>query len=115
MESTTLAHFAGQHARNYSSMPTIDVPIIPTDARRYHCASCGGEIVPTADSSQNPYAASKWEHLIPTTIAGHDHVKPRSTCMYCGSDERTAFHQRNWSDETECTRCGGVAGFAIGD
>lgn len=108
MESTTLAHFAGQHARKYSTLPTIDVPIIPTAERRHYCAGCGGEIVDTADRSRNTYAVAKREHVDATTTEAHDWVRPRLTCIYCGSDESTAFYQRSWSDETECSRCGGI-------
>lgn len=108
---TTLSEYAGKRARNYSRMPTIDVPIIENPER--HCRSCGEPA--THKPAGEGQILGGWEH---TETQDQEHyVSARTVCVYCGTDDpdEVAFHQRNWSDETECARCGGVSGYAIGD
>ena len=45
-------------------------------------------------------------------------VLPREpgSCLFCGADKSYLTHrQEAWSDQTECSRCGGSSGYAIGD
>lgn len=106
----TLAEYGGKQARNYSRMPTIDVPIIENEYR--HCANCGEAVYREAGT---------WSTVLGRTLhldgTDEHYVTARPKCAYCGTDDpaEVSFHQRNWSDETECTRCGGITGYAIGD
>jgi hypothetical protein len=38
------------------------------------------------------------------------------SCRFCGADKsHLTYRQESWSDQTECSRCGGSSGYAIGD
>lgn len=115
---TTLTVYADFKARNYSTRPNIDVPIL-TDSRlcshvdRETKARCDEPV--RYDRSAGSYGMGKWVHTDPTT---DDHyVAPRTACVYCGTQDpaEVYFTHASWSDETRCTRCGGVDGYAIGD
>lgn len=127
---TTFEKFAGQRAGNYSSNPTVDVEILdgPTmcGARESDGSRCLRPIV--RDHEAQPTYMAYWKHADvegPGPALNH-HLRdgaaysligPTTRCSYCGTQDPTevTFHQRSWSDETECTRCGGVTGYAIGD
>lgn len=126
----TLETFVGKQAANYSTLPTIDVEIIPEDERDFHCAICGGDL--RADPRRG---LPRWLHVDEPECEGHEsldgahmgetvfcdgtcvrhHITPRATCAYCGADEATTFRQHAWHDAIECGRCGGITGWAIGD
>jgi hypothetical protein len=108
---TTTFELWGESARrSYSTLPTIDVPVLE---HVRHCEDCGSEIV-FGIKGRPPGLFGEWSHK-----DGDDshRVFPRLHCTYCHNDEpgTVHFHQRAWSDETECDRCGGIDGFPIGD
>lgn len=109
--TTTLTAFAGKQARNYSSNPRIDVDIIPVDERKPHCSTCGVEVI-----RLNPtdlYGIPQYAHT--EQVETPHHISIRACCAYCGSDESVKAIQHAWYDAIECSRCGGVTGYAIGD
>jgi hypothetical protein len=115
--STTLEQFAGKRPGNYCTLPTIDVEILNPPLR---CAHCGG----TVTRVQNPNPAVTWQDLVlkhehPTSCR-YEESRMGSVvqrCRYCGTDDPAHLRnvQASWSDETHCSRCGGVNGYAIGD
>jgi hypothetical protein len=103
---TTLTKFAGQRAGNYSTLPTIDVEILP-DVQV--CKACAAPIVHVPDPKS--VFGHRWEHAQP----GAEHwVSAATRCRYCHSHD-AVYRQHAWYDAVECPRCGGVAGCAIGD
>lgn len=130
--STTLENFAGQRADNYCTMPRLDVEIL-TDV--HVCARCRCEIALVTVSLDNGRGYSWTEHVwvhasdpeafevrpvgsFPRVKGTSDHfVDPATRCRYCHTVEpsEVTFVHAAYSDETRCTRCGGVHGFGIGD
>ena len=104
--TTTLTQFAGQARPNYCTMPSIDVEILP-DVR--HC-TCGAEVV--FDPKAGHFGG--WAHKDPATPA-HGLVTAATRCYYCRSETDAVYRQHAWFDAVECSRCGGVQGYAIGD
>lgn len=104
---TTLVKFAGIRAGNYSTMPTIDVPILPDV---HVCKACNGPIVHVPDPKS--VFGGRWEHE--RADAPEHWVSTATRCRYCNSHE-AKYLQHAWYDAVECPRCGGVAGYAIGD
>lgn len=101
---------AGKRVGNYCTHPTVNVEVL--EGRPRHCEHCGGEV-----RYENPNGYfGKWVHV---GEAGEcRYATPQSHCVYCGAEgkaEGVEFHQHAWYDATECARCGGVNGFAIGD
>lgn len=114
--TTTFAKFANATRRNYSDLPKFDVEVLP-DVR--HCRYCGNVVHWEAKAGE--FGMGEWVHDDPSVECSYIPSKnvgsPRSWCCYCNNDEPGTVHyrQRAWSDETECDRCGGVEGYAIGD
>jgi hypothetical protein len=92
----------------YSDKPKQDVEVLDEP---FHCRA-DGEVITLIQSSN--YDPSKWVHE-----AGVDCTSPwpRPKCAYCGTDEVGVVvdRQHAYHDARECSRCGGVTGFAIGD
>jgi len=109
MTTMTLAHFAGKQSRNYSQNPTINVEILTDETR--HCSTCGEPALRT--NPENLYGLPEYAHVEPT-LESH-RITLRAVCAYCGSDEHIVARQHAWYDAAECSRCGGVTGWAIGD
>ena len=126
---TARSKYAGTVRHNYCTLPTEDVEILP-EIR--HCADCGDvveRVSRTVAASGHRHEVSAWIHsgaeVVVTDvypylheIGDHDHhARVRSACRYCNTDDpaHVQFVQASYSDETRCTRCGGVDGFAIGD
>lgn len=94
-------------AGNYSQNPTKNVTVLPDV---YHCRECGKEI-----KIEGTWPKSKAVHA-DGSEADH-YVSTRTKCFYCNSDDpnEVKFRQHAWYDATECSRCGGVWGRALGD
>ena len=107
MSTTTLQAFAGAKRRNYETLPTLDVEILP-DVR--HCEKCGGVMV--WDPKGGRYG---WGEHVHADGSEHGYAPPRTRCRYCHSEEHAQYRQHAWYDAVECSRCGGVDGHAIGD
>jgi len=112
--------FAGKPRANYCSHPTLDVEILP---REYvgsveDCES--PEVVYIAEGwvtpreGENPvYRRGGFVHV---EAGQHNHeALPKPMCRYCNGTECLTFTHEAWYDKTECSRCGGISGFAIGD
>lgn len=130
--TTTLETFAGQRAGNYCTMPRLDVEILPDVLL---CGHCGEEIVrmevPLDNGRLYTWTESVWVHAVdpeafevfpvgayPRVKGTSDHyVTPTLRCPYCHTNDpdEVTFVRAAYSDETRCTRCGGVNGFGIGD
>ena len=130
IDHTTFTALAGKQARNYCTLPTIDVPIV--EEIEFHCEGCGGTL---ASAGQNSIGLTKWVHEDEPECEGHESLdgahmgeavycdgtcvkhstSVRPTCEYCGSDEQMTEKHYSWYDALECGRCGGVTGFALGD
>ena len=104
--ATTLEAFAGAHRHNYCILPTVDVEILP-DIR--HC-ECGEPV--SFDQSIGFWGG--WVHTAPD-VPDHGRVAVRLRCKYCNSEDQVRSEMHAWFDATECDRCGGVDGHAIGD
>jgi len=107
--TTTFEKFKSTRAGNYCTLPTKDVEILnPTPV----CDTCEGELV------WNPKGGwlktGDFEHVGATTCT---YARVRATCKYCGTNEKgvVVYKQHAWHDANECSRCGGVDGYAIGD
>ncbi|WP_102145614.1 hypothetical protein [Mycobacterium hubeiense] len=107
--ATTIETFAGAVKHNYCTLPTIDVEILP-DIR--HCETCGEPVTHQPDRKHGLLGG--WVHTS-SEVPDHGRVSPRTRCRYCNSDEHARYVQHAWFDAIECSRCGGVDGFAIGD
>lgn len=105
MSETTLAKFAGTRRANYSTLPTVDVEILP-DARI--CETCAQPVA--WDKSAHTFGG--WVHADGST---EHYVAPRTRCAYCHAQDGVTYRQHAWYDAIECDRCGGVTGYAIGD
>lgn len=110
--TTTLEKYQGHRALNYSTNPTIDVEVLdPNRARR--CRTCDNPV------EWDPDAGSwgRWVHVEAVTTDTKHWIDPHMRCRYCGVDgpDQVKFRQHAWYDATECSRCGGVDGRAIGD
>lgn len=139
MMSTTFEVYADKKVRNYSTRPKLDVEILD-DTRE-----CGAPFRQgTCDIHiQYNFNSGKWEHD-PSEIEceghepepGRDHEfgvevfcdgscrpetkhtpTPKLMCTYCHSQDpsevKSVMHA--WYDAVECSRCGGVEGWALGD
>lgn len=121
---TTKEKWAGKQAGNYSTLPKKDVAVLK-DSKRF-CTKCGdateyqekgymGEWVhsngeKTCDDAQvEKYTGEKpkW----------NQYVSSNPVCRYCGTGDpaHSTFKQQPYSDETSCSRCGGISGYGIGD
>jgi hypothetical protein len=104
--ATTLATYAGKRVANYSHAPSLDVEILPDV---HHCAEkdCGRVVT---------YVREGWSggfrHEDGST--GH-YVRPAPSCTYCHAEEGVIVKDYAWHTATECSRCGGSNGFALGD
>jgi hypothetical protein len=107
--STTFEKFTGQRAGNYSDLPTKDVPILPDI---HVCEKCRTRVVHVPFPGPG-WGIGKWEHAESNECAG-TYVSPATRCRYCHSQD-AKYRQHAWYDAVECDRCGGVAGYAIGD
>lgn len=118
--TTTFERWNGTQRGNYCTLPTIDVEIIDPEP---YCAyqgyganrsatPCGRAI---HDTKEGPsYMPATWKHV----DGNEDHRADRpSQCRYCGTNEFgvVVSKQYAWYDATECSRCGGVVGYALGD
>lgn len=105
--TTTLEAFAGAKRHNYCTLPSIDVEILP-DVR--HCEKCDGEMV------WDPKAGHFGQH-VHADGSDHGYAPPKLRCRYCFTEDpaEVSFRMDAWYDATECTRCGGVDGRALGD
>lgn len=107
--TTTFAKYANTRRPNYCTLPTIDVEILP---EIHHCAHCDAQVV----YERGARLFGDWVH-VDITI---DHAKqatatPKAACRYCNAEDGVTFYHQAYSDETVCTRCGGVEGYPIGD
>lgn len=107
--ATTLETFAGSTARNYCTLPKIDVEILP-DVRHCETEACGAVVI--YDPAAGMFGA--WVHASANT-PDHGRVAVRTRCTYCRSEDDVKYVMHAWHDAIECTRCGGVDGHAIGD
>lgn len=116
---TTFAKWKGTQRGNYCTLPSIDVPIVKLPSlcayRGYgetrSDTPCGKELVWDKAGS---YGMGKHVHADGST----DHsAQSHGVCRYCGANgfDEISHHQRAYSDETECSRCGGINGYGIGD
>lgn len=123
---TTLAKYADVKRHNYCSLPTRDVPILdePRLCRGAEFRGITCDRVVVEDPAAGSYGMAGWVHEDDRTARHTDAegavlntVTPRLRCPYCGTQDpaEVEFVQASYSDETRCTRCGGVDGRAIGD
>lgn len=108
--STTLEMFADAKRGNYCTLPTIDVEILPDV---HHCKTCDEQLV--YDPNGGSYGMGEWLHADPTIPKAAHYVSPKVRCRYCHSEDDAVYRQHAWHDAVECSRCGGIDGYAIGD
>lgn len=108
--TTTFEKFKGTRPGNYCTLPTIDVEIVNPDA---YCRVCNGAMVYVP----NPPLSGRYEHVTEPEPGTCRFGTPASRCHYCGTNEAgvAVSHQRAWSNEIDCARCGGRWGYGIGD
>lgn len=119
---STMDVWATKQAGNYCSRPNKDVPILENSEK--FCTKCGRSV--TYEKTRYRWLhdngleeCDKNEMLAhtgkPAPYAGYAQSNPE--CRYCGTGDPSysTFKQQSWSDETSCSRCGGVTGYAIGD
>jgi hypothetical protein len=130
--TTTFEKFPNNWYQNYCSRPTIDVEIINPSAicdgrdfippvgesvpgnRGSYGPRCHKPITYTPHPKGDMWTSGTWTHVDGST----DHyTSPTSRCFYCGNNDPATvrYVQQAWSNQTECDRCGGSHGYAIGD
>jgi hypothetical protein len=107
---TTLGKFTGQRAGNYSTMPTKDVPILP-DIQV--CKTCRTRVEHVPHPKGHGWGLGTWQHAEANECTA-TWIGTADRCRYCHSQD-AKYRQHAWYDAVECERCGGVAGYAIGD
>lgn len=108
--TTTLEKFKGMQAGNYCTLPKIDVEIVaPAPA----CETCDREI--RQHETERDHWGPVWVHA--DTGEREHHIAHRPACRYCGTNDKGVVVDRTYPyhDARECSRCGAVAGYAIGD
>lgn len=108
--TTTFERFRSAKRANYSTLPTIDVEILP-DVRE--CRTCGLPVRYQPHPRGSSYGPGTWVHDIVGPEPEPHYVSPKDRCSYCHGPAR--YIQHAWHDAVECDRCGGVTGYAIGD
>lgn len=110
----TLEKWKGKQAGNYSSLPKKDVHVLK-DAKKF-CTKCNEDLVLDENkANQGLYLhadnGSQW------CSNGKTFYSVNGSCKYCGTGDPSylEFKQMSWSDESHCSRCGGVSGYGIGD
>lgn len=109
--TTTLEKYRGTRVANYCSLPRIDVEILP-DVRT--CSVCGQEVTfmpSTRRADGLGFIGGGYKHV---GAAEHE-AEPKARCRYCNSEDEVELVLAAWSNETRCSRCGGVDGFGLGD
>ncbi|MDN5767914.1 MAG: hypothetical protein L0H78_19105 [Humibacillus sp.] len=130
--TTTSEKFTGQRQPNYCTLPKLDVEILPDVLI---CENCRREIVrvsvPVDNGRGHGWGEGIWVHADdpegyeifpigtwPRVKGTSEHyVAPATRCRYCHTSDpaEVTFVRAAYSDETRCSRCGGVHGFGIGD
>lgn len=95
-------------ARNYSSAPTKNVPILENGEQI--CTRCGSPA--TYEEAKAPGQIGRY-----VDENCDEYIRTAGKCKYCGTTnpKHLSFKQQSYSDETHCSRCGGVDGYGIGD
>jgi hypothetical protein len=105
--TTTFQKFTHNNVGNYSTRPSIDVDIL--DEARV-CETCDKVVV--WDSKGGEFGWGGWVH----EDGSNDHpARAVPQCRFCGGQGTVSYRQEAWYDATDCSRCGGVSGYAIGD
>lgn len=105
--TTTFQKFSSHNVGNYSTRPSVDVDIL--DEQRV-CATCDGVVTWAPKGGQ--YGWGGWVH----EAGASDHrAQALGQCRFCGGQGTLSHRQEAWYDATDCSRCGGVDGYAIGD
>lgn len=115
-----LAEWYGRQAGNYSTAPKNDVTFIEgywcahDDCEEPELAYIQPGWIAAREGEQETYRRGGWVHV---EAGRFDHqAEVEAKCRFCGAGpEHLHSSQHAWHDQTECTRCGGVAGYAIGD
>jgi len=99
--------FDKRRAASYSSNPTKRVSVL--EKGKQICKKCNGEMI--YDKSSGTFGS--WRHV----DGGDCNGSTSGVCSYCGTTDpkHLSFKMQNYSDESHCSRCGGVRGYAIGD
>ena len=125
--TTTLQKYAGKRAANYSTNPTIDVEILDAP---FECSTCDGEVEYDLKLGRFVHDPADFECEGHESLNGADmgasvfcdgscnpehrvDIKPK--CTYCGALGTLTYTAHAWYDAQECSRCGGIAGWALGD
>ena len=98
-----------QNGGHSQKTPTIDVLILSGEKI---CDTCEDPIVYSEDVG----SFGGYRHVNSEEMNDH-HVSVRSICRYCGTNDpqHLSHTQAAWSDDTECSRCGGQVCHGIGD
>jgi hypothetical protein len=107
MSETTLTKYAGKRAGNYCDLPTIDVPVLDVPDT---CATCSAAV--RVDPQWPGYGGGYLVHVDGST--GH-YVQRPAYCTYCHATDHLSVDYGAWATITECSRCGGRNGFALGN
>lgn len=105
--TTTFQKFPSFNVGNYSTRPSNDVDIL--DEARV-CKDCDKVVV--WDPKGGPWGWGGWLHE--AGEQGHK-AEALGQCRFCGAQGTVSYRQEAWYDATDCSRCGGVDGYAIGD
>lgn len=108
--TTTFQKWNGTPRANYCTLPKVDVEIVvPVPA----CKTCDREI--KKHETERDWSGPVWVHA--DTGEREHYIAARPACHYCGTNDKGVVHYRQhpWHDATECDRCGGELGYAIGD
>lgn len=102
--------WSGKTAGNYSNLPTKQVSVL-TGAKTI-CKKCDQPVHYVKKGYGGNFVHESEDH-------GCDEVtySISTPCKYCGTSDPSfqTFKHQAYSDETSCSRCGGVSGYAIGD
>lgn len=107
--TTTFQKFSSNNVGNYSSRPTLDVDVL--DGPRV-CKTC--DRVATWAPKGGQFGWGGWVHEGESVEPDH-RVEVLGQCRFCGGQGTLSHRMEAWFDATDCSRCGGVDGRAIGD
>jgi hypothetical protein len=103
--TTTFDLYKGKQSPNYTDFPKLNVEVLP-DVRR--CRECEGV------AAYNPNLGSWGEYEHVDGDRGH-RADPKLRCRFCHNEDGVRYVQYPWHDATECPRCEGSSGYAVGD
>lgn len=124
---TTFERYPPGWYQNYCTRPTHDVEILDPERR---CAVCGDTLTFVKQGfsfgwvHDNATEPDLRTYEVKQPGDTRHRPAPRGRCSFCGAENGQVVDGETvhlfpshhaWHDQVECSRCGGISGFPIGD